>query len=316
MANIAGKDNLDAANTVFVTEFGDVFGEVGEGIWPMLVEEVQLDGLSMELILEDDLSEVREWVEGETKKYDGERAYSVAYSTKTHYMAKELPRKRVTLDKTGATGQSLRRFLQRARPMLDKVVMDRLTSNPTGYDGVSLISASHPNGPNGTTQSNSTSNPISDSEFESGIAAMRSLQRENGDYYDMSPTHLIVHPDDERRARELAQADERPVAVGDDGTVNPGGSNGTGAAAITNVYRGIVDVLVSPRLTSGDWLLADLGKPGIRPWIIGFARRPEPIEADSMDDSERRNRDVFQWAIETDLAHGPGHWQCLYGRLQ
>lgn len=309
------KDNFQEANTNFVEEAANVFGEVIQELsWPTIAEQFPIDGQRLELVLEDDLSEVREQVPGETRTLDGERSYSVAYDVVTKYMAKELGRLRVQADRSGVTGQSLQRFLQRGALMIEKVVWDKLNTNPTGYDGVSLISASHPNGPSGT-QSNSTSNAFSDAEADAGVAAMRSLQRENGDYYGVVPSHLYVHPDEERAAREWAEADQRVVGYDASGNKDPGSSEAFGSS-ITNVYQGRHTVVVTPYLTSGNWLLCDLTKAGIRPWGVGFFREPEAIPATDMDDRERRLRDVFQWFIESDLAHGPLHWQTIYGRLQ
>lgn len=311
------ETHLADANTTFKADFDAIFGqaETQPGSWALITETgIPVDGETLKLVLEDDLSEVREWHEGEDKRYEGARSYSVAYEMKTFYAAKELPRKRIAYDKSGATSRMLTRFLQRNQGMINKIVWDKLLTNPVGYDGVALLSTAHPNAPGGGTQSNKTTDALSHTSYRAARAAQKQFRMENGEYLEgLDANLLIVNPDDEDIAAEVIKASQRPVAVN-----NTGAEATSGVVAVTtidNVFAGAVNIVLEPRLTAGDWLLACTRIAGVRPWCLTFGREIEEIVADAMNDSERRRRDVLQWALETDLVQGPGYWQSIYGKL-
>ena len=314
MGNVAdGITNLADANATFVSDAGKIFGQVDtNGLWEQMTNQVPTDGQSMELVLTDDLSTVNLWTAGESKRYQGSRAYKVRYEMETYDASKTLSRKEVDYDKSGSVSMQLTQFLERNRSFLNKVVMDKFLTQPVGYDGVALISASHPNGVAGATQSNLTASALSHTTYNAGIAAMQLLQKENEEYFDFRPTALVVPPGLERTAKEIAVSESRVFPF--DNTGVEAAVAVVGAVTIPNVMSGL-QVFVDKRMTAGDWIMLDLSAPGIRPWYASIPRGPEAITATDMDSSPRMDLDMYAWSIEADVIQGPGHWQCIYGKL-
>lgn len=223
------------------------------------------------------------------------REHSVSMPFARQKAGLSLSRAEVVYDQTGTVEQKLSSFTANVGYLFEKLVIAKLASNPTGIDGVSLLNDSHPFAQSGGTWDNSVSTALSFDAVKVGKAAMASLKDEYGEPLDLSPNVLLVHPDEERTAREIAQADDRPISVGTAGAIN---TVGIGATGVTNVYRGAMDVIVSPRWTSGDWLLCDTR---YAPIALGVWRRPEAIVSDDMSSELRQRQDKFLYAIESDV---------------
>jgi len=155
----------------------------------------------------------------------------------------------------------------------DRLVFTSLLSNPTCIDGGSLLSTTHSFGNAGGTWSNKVTTALSFSTVNTGIAAMKSLLDEQGEYFDLVPKILLVGTANERTALEIAGigADTRPVGIKTDGTLDAT-SNIQSGTSIGNVYKGRLTVIVSPRFEDGtntaSWFLIDPRYPAMG-WLNG-----------------------------------------------
>lgn len=305
-------DKLAAANTAYVETFDSI--EIWPGSFQLFTEDVgNINATAMSIGYTEDLAQARTMKPGQDRAFDGLRAYAASYDLEEVYAALRLERIKVQNDSSGRITRELQRFVQRGASIINTKVWTKLTANTvTGPDGVALLSTAHPNGDGGATQSNKTTDALSHASYNAGKAAMRSYTRENGEDLDMTASHLFVHPDEERIAKEITGA-ERPVSVDNAGAVDTG--TRIGVTSITNVYQGDTTVVVTPKITSGDWLLMDLTKPGVRPWALGHGAPMQAAYPDERDDYVVRKLAMLEWVISGDIAHGPGHWQAAYGKL-
>ena len=241
------------------------------------------------------------------KNFRGFRKLKTTCTFDKYHKSMGLQRQEVVHDQDGSTGARMSTWMADAGYVFDKVIIDKLKTNPTVADGTALLANSHTYG----TFDNLTTDALNFDTFDAGRAAMRSQTDEFGEFPPVMPDTLLVHTDEERIALEITQADTRPVSVGTGGEITINGS-GLGATSLMNVYMGSVMVIVTPRWTSGDWLLIDSRFPPIG---LGVWRDPEPHILDSMDDTPRFTRDEFLYSVEADLnTVGLTHHGC-YGKI-
>lgn len=303
---------VDRANATLATGFDAIFDDLHSGTWQLFTEDIgAVDGMTVDIVFTDDLGQIRKGIPGESRAQEGGRWYSASYPVENFYRTLSLPRLNFQQDRSGQIGRSISRFLQSLPGFVNAKVWEKLKTNPTGPDGVALLSTAHPFGPDGATQSNKTTDALAKTSFRAGIAAMRKFRRENGLYLNPRPTHLIVNPDDEGLALELTQADLRYVPINASGVEAAAAVVAT--AAIDNVYAGRIQVVLEPEITSGDWLIVAAGGAA-RPWAIGFARQLEQFPFD-MESEERRQRDMLSALVDGDWGQGPANWQTVYGKL-
>lgn len=299
-----------AATTAFISSFEAIFGREGQVLTDLFCEKVQVNGLTLEAPFLGPGGAVEKWIG--SKRFQDIRAHGKSYPVEPWTRNVRVPALRVRHDSTGAIGRFLSQEMGRVASYFEKPVFDMLYENPSGFDGVALISGSHPYGPGGATQSNTTASALSHVSFRAGIAAMQSWKMENDEPLEMSPTHLVVGTDLEATALEVAGID-KPVNVSSAGALDAGASV-VGVTAIRNVYEGRVSVVVSPRVRTGCWYLMDLSKPGLRPLILGEARRPTAIPLDDEKAHSRFYNDDWVGSVEADFALGAGLWPTIYGK--
>jgi hypothetical protein len=310
MANVADfTSKLEAANTAY-KETIDALGDVFPGTYNLFSEDLgPADGEKVNIGYTEDLGEVRVMQPGESRQFAGLRAFGAEYNVEEIYTGHTLARKRVEYDSSGRIARGLKRAAERGFDLIESEVWRHIKANTiTGVDGVALVSASHASG--AVTQSNLTTTALGHPAYRAGKAAMRALVRENGQPYDMNPTHLFVPTGSEDIGREVI-GENRAVALD-----NAGAESGTrvAAATINNVYVGDTILVVTPRMASGTWLLMDLGKPGVRPWAHSFGRQPEAIMPEPNDESIKKLA-MLEYILSGDVAMGPAHWQSIYGKI-
>lgn len=306
---VAGEANVRNARTTFETLVDGALQQQREqGIWQAFARRYNGgDSIAYQINMPGATPNYEEWV-GE-KPFGGFRKLSKTIGFKKYHKSLDLPRESVVYDKTGTTAAAMREFVSNVAYVWDKLVFDSLKANPVGIDGVSLLNDTHPFGASGGTWDNKVTTALSFDAINTGRAFMRSLTDEFGEPLGIEPRVLLVHPDQERTALEIAQADARPVSVGTAGAINSGG---IGATGLTNVYRGTIDVVVSARWTSGDWLLVD---PRYSPIGLVVWRDPETVIADDMEGETRMKRDLFLYSVEADAAASGLQPYGVYGKI-
>lgn len=301
--------NLEAASTAFEETWSSI-GGVADGTYSMLSEDVGgLNGTTLNVGFLEDLADVRVQSRGESKTIDGARAYKGSYELEVLYAAISLARRDVQYDPSGRVGRMLAQFARRSADIMDARFWEKWNANPTGVDGVALFSASHPVG--GSTASNKTTAALSHASYRAAKAGLRGQARENGEPYGLNCTHLFCHPDEEDIAKEVTGAD-KPVYFNNTGAEAT--SAVVGGIRQANVFQGDSLVVVTPRVTSGDWFIADRSTPGVGPWVHAFGEMPTAKTVDTSDNESVLKMDEYTFCVQGDVAQGPGHWQTVYGK--
>lgn len=315
ITNISVFEN---ASTTYKALADDIFGKKPSGPFLDYTTVLPTDGKIVEHDVIEAFPVIREW--SGPKQFGDAQAASVTLTIKTYEASFRIKRLDLMADRTGQIGRRMQMFLSEQAYIYDKLAHEALIANATGYDGVALVNASHPRGPAGATQSNTTTSALSHSTFETAMIAGASLRDINGEPLAISYSTLRVGPKLAGIAREITGSNERIIAVD-----NSGAESGTRVAAATGPNaRGIqcfdggaVRVVVDPRLvgTYDDyWYLFDTSR-GASP-IVGYElRSPEAISLDSMDGEARFETDYFKYSVECDVVFGPGAWQTVYGGI-
>lgn len=209
-----------------------------------------------------------------------------------------LRRDEVEGDKTGAVAKRLKDYLDVVSDFYWKPVIDTLLGNPTGIDGVAILSNSHPHGPSGATWDNLAA-AWSTSVVEGSIERMYALRNEYGEPMGIRPTHILVGPALEKEALEFSGSD-RIVPIGPAGAEAATSVNA--AVVFRNWVGGRFNVIMDPRITgtgfSSSWFLMDLSKPGVRPIVGGEVIGPQAFVADSPNSPHMIDRSEYAYYAE------------------
>lgn len=189
----------------------------------------------------------------------------------------------------------------------------------TCYDGAFMFSHSHTleGGPNQDNYLGAVA--LSDSGLESAIKLMRGFKTYDGrDPLEVTPTHLIVGPQLEFMAKRLLNQELRVRYPDDRGSTN------TQSGADTNIHKGTLELIVSPRIMdysgaggtdySKYWFLAALNEP-VKPFI--FQNR-EPITVASQvtwDTTDMFKRGQMNFGAQARYAVANYDWRLLVGSI-
>ena len=302
------------ANTTYLAAANEIFNKPEDGPWKTWTAELPTDGQYLSLEGVGPGGRVRELVGA--RRFTVLRAYSRLYRVKTWSVdGIKLDRKEVDLDKSGIMTRRLSDFLQTNKGFWGKVAVDTLISNPVGIDGVALLHDSHPNGVDGATWDNLTTDVLSPAALQAGVTAMAGLRLENGEPALMYPTHLMVGPALERLATDLVGAN-RPVPLAATGL--EAYSSAVAAVAIQNWMAGRLQVIIEPRLADGtndnNWYIMDLSKPGVRPVAYGAAGTPRAHAITDPSSDNVVHLDQYLYYVDGDGAWGGFAPHCIYGK--
>lgn len=304
---LAGEANIRNARTTFETLVDSALNaERATGAWERFATRLDgADGVSIDIGVPGAMPGWRRWAG--SKDYGSARVLNRKLEFGRHHKSIKLERKDVVHDKTGLVASMLERQLMDVSYLFTKLVFEKLAGNPTGADGVALFHNTHPF----SGYDNLTTDALSWSAVKAAKAAMRAQTAENGEYLAIEPDTLLVHPDEEEIAMEIAGSSAKPVSVGTGGPVSINGS-GVGAASIVNIYQGSLMVVVTPLLTSGDWVLAD---SRYKPIALGVWRDPETHIQDSMTADSRMDLDIFKYSVESDANVEGLEFEGVYGKI-
>lgn len=285
----------DARTTFEALAENALAGSRSTGAWQFIAREVKPNGsVAHEFTLPGATPTWKQFL-GERVR-EGFRKYTKRIPLKKYDKTLELDRASVVYDNDGSTGAALSAFMNDGESFWDKLVLESLVGNPTGCDGVSLINDSHPFASGGGTWDNKTTSALSFSSFNTERARMMALKDEFGEPLGLMPKTLVVHPDEEEIALQIAGSDVKPIAVGTAGAIN---STGIGGSIITNVFRGKIDVVVTSRFTSGDWVIVD---PRYQPIAFCVWQDPRSVVVDDLTSSSAVNYDSFLYMMQADAA--------------
>lgn len=190
-------------------------------------------------------------------------------------------------DETGTLMRKVRQGGAKFAQHPDKLLAAVLSANPTCMDGLALFHATHyrdPSNTSGSTYANTfTGMPLTSANAALARATGLSLLAPDGEPLSPNLRTLLVPPSLEAEARRIAQAVYLP--------------SDAGTASQDNIWRGVFNVIVWPRLeaiSSTTWYLCDLDS-GERPLI--FQER-DPLEFTTQfnpDDPQVFMRNEWLW---------------------
>lgn len=320
-SGITNQEILDTASTTFRAKFDEVFGRGVPGQYGVFSEEIPTDSEVNEIDLLGAMPVMEEWVGPKTFK--AIRAYSATATLKSFQRSLRIPFKKARYDRTGLIGRKISQFLSpggAGAAIYDKICTDALIANTgVGYDGVVVFSASHPHGPAGATQSNTSSTALSFAQHAAVIKAGASLRDEYSEPFGIAYDTLMVGPDLFPLAQEITQSKTRIIAVD-----NAGAESGTrvAAAEIANVYGegselygGGSMMLVLNRRLVGDYhnyyYYFD-SRFGTKPILLYVGRAVEPHEQTQMDSEGRFMNNELRFSLECDVVPAAGDWHAAY----
>ena len=169
------------------------------------------------------------------------------------------------------------------------------------FDGQPLLT----NNPNtrGANNVNLVSQPLSLESLSAGIQAMGLYTEPDGRPLGMRPTHLLVGPANEFRAKNLVQSQQ---------LIRSGSTDSVMGEA--NPWAGSMTVLVSNYITGNDWYLIAAGPNEYRPAIM-VERSDVPVEFvahTSPDHESVFRRDSYEYGTRARVGFGAGAWYAVY----
>lgn len=309
---------LENASTAFKAFAEETFGQKPPGVYQRYADVMPTDTKIVEHDVIESMPIVREWTGA--KSFSDALATSQTITLRTYEQSFKIKRLDLQTDRTGAIARRMRSFLGDTAYIYDKLAHEALIANGTGYDGVALFSASHPRGPAGATQSNTSSTALSHAQFEAVMVAGSSLRDINGEPLGISYNMLRVGPKLAALAREITGSNERVIAVDNTGAetgTRVAAASGPNARGLQVFSGGSVDVVVDPRLvgTADDYYYFFDTSRGVSA-LVGYEfRSPEAITLDRMDDPDRFHKDEFLFSVECDVVFAPGAWQVAYAGI-
>ena len=143
---VTDRSIIDNASTAYKELAEGIFGgRTPPGVYQAFATVSPTDSKIVEHDVLEAMPVAREWVGA--KQYDDVQAASTTLTLKSYEASFRIKRLDLLTDRTGMVGRRLSNFLSDTAYMYDALAHDVLFSNPTGYDGVALFSASHPRGP-------------------------------------------------------------------------------------------------------------------------------------------------------------------------
>src|SRR5690606_22790286 len=200
---IANQSAVADARTLFETLVDSALaGSRATGAWQRVARRTEGSGIAHETIIPGATPSWGEFAGTRVKR--GFRKLVKRTGLKTYDKYLRLPRISVEQDKDGSTKAAIQQFVgSDVAAVWDYLVFSALNSNPTGADGVPLISDSHPYGPNGAPWDNKTTNALTFDSFNTEVERMMSLHDEFNEPLNLDPKVLVVSTSLRRDAMEI-----------------------------------------------------------------------------------------------------------------
>jgi len=223
--------------------------------------------------------------------------------TRSYEATVAVPRTAVEDDQYGAIERAARGLASEFFRFVHQSYINILANGATlnTFDGQPLLTNNPATrGPNNV---NLVSQPLSLENLSAGIQAMGLYTEPDGRPLGMRPTHLLVGPANEFRAKNIVQSQQLIIAGSTDrvqGTANP--------------WAGSLTVLVSSYITDGDWYLIAAGANEYRPAIM-VERTDVPVEFaahTSPDHESVFRRDSYEYGTRARVGFGAGAWYAVY----
>jgi len=181
----------------------------------------------------------------------------------------------------------------------DQLLFELINGNGLAYDGLAFYAAARGNLLTGAASA------LSADTLASGITTMRKQKiPDTNEPLDVRPTHLLVGPDLQFKAAQILNSAYYPEAT----------AAGKPGSMAQNVMKGVLELVVSPRLaTATEWHIVDASH-AVRPFLI---QQRKEVDFQSLDGAENETevtflRDEFLYGVRSRDAAGFGLPQYAY----
>jgi len=304
---VASIEKLDNASTAFKAVYDEFFAGGPPTAYEQFTEVMPNDQISIELDVIAAFPRVREWIG--PKQFKDLRAYTQSIDITSYEISHEIKRKDLEYKSNGQIARGIRTFFEQQRFFYDDLLFAALIANTwTGYDGVALLSDSHPN--TNSTGDNLTTSALTQATLDAGVQAMEGFQSEDGKPLGTFPTHLVVGPQQRKIAHDLTGSD-RLIPFSNAG-VPDAVSGDVAVGSLPNYLGGAINVVVTPWVSGTKWFLIDASKSA-KPMVFVENMAPTPCEQTEKTGEARFMEDVYRYSVESDGATAAGLWQTIYG---
>jgi len=241
-----------------------------------------------------DLPLVREWI--------GERQLKTLVARHFNLSAKEyensitIKRTDIEDDTNGSLNLKISMMGRQHAKKKDALVFDFLTSGAwslAGYDGVSLINASHPNEIGGTQTNTAAATALVEASFNAGRKIMSEFTDDYGDPIGCKADLLVYGPDNAVAAETIVNQKIQ-------------------ATSEENLNYKRVRLLESPRITGTHWFLLDTSQL-IMPVVLVDRLAPEMEDSSLASAESLFTRGEYKYGGRMRMTVGPALWQLIYG---
>lgn len=299
MSRLVTRDFLDAAYTGFRRLF-DKSLEQAEPLYPRIATVVDSQGESETYNWLGAVPAMREWLAERVPGALRTEHYEIV--NRKYEAAIEVDRETFEDDRLGQLKPRIEELAQRAAAHPDELVAGLLNDgfSSAGYDGSSFFASDHASG-DGAPQSNVLSLALSANALKSAVAQMMQFTDDHGQPLGVVPDTLLVSPQDYFTARELLNSTSIVLSGATD-VEKPGG----------NALHGMLDLLVSPHVDSGNWFVLATRYP-VRPLLFQWRIRPEFTAVTDPSDEYVFSTDTFKYGVRSRCGAGYGLWYLAVG---
>lgn len=243
-----------------------------------------------------DSGNFREWTEGE-RHVNSVGVGSMTVTNVKRELTYGIKREMLDDDLTGAVRNVVSKVRSAAGKLLrlpDRLAAALLSNNTaTSLSGSVLFADAHAiPGTTRTFDNNFSSTPLTRDNAIAARATMLTIRGSDGDVINTDPRYLIVPPELEDTAIEIAYGNLKLRA----GT----GAAAVAVAALENSAKGLFEVICAPQLSqysTTTWYLADASDPYDRGLIWQVREEAELVALFSPDDAEVFMRDEYLWGL-------------------
>lgn len=300
-----------AATVNFNTLFQQALLSV-KPMWEKVAMKISSDTREEDFVWLDRLPQMREWLG--PRQVNSLSARMQTLVNRKYEDTLSLKRTDLEDDKIGVYGPRVQMLAEQAGLLPDKLVADALTGGTSAvvYDNQNYFDASHPvnpddpsvTGPAGSaTQANLlTGHGLNSDNLADAIQQMSAWVGSDGQPLEIVPNLMVVPPQLRFTARRLLQME----TIGQDVLLS---GPAHGAAGVSNVLQGSLDLMVWPRLgadATSWYVLCTTG--AIKPLIFQERIPPEFAYLTKPDDYNVFMNDEFLYGTRSRGVAGYGPW--------
>lgn len=243
------------------------------------------------------LPQMREWV-GDRHIHGLSAKNAITIRNKDWEASIGVDRNDFLFDKLGIVGPRVRQLARAYQLHRISILASLVAGGFTSlcFDGQYFFDTDHPVGRPGfeVSVSNKGTAVLSQEAILAGLAAMRSLKDESGNYLRIVGDTLVVSPQKWGLANQLMTAD---LIEGE-----------------SNTTKGLLKVMVVEELadTPNAWAILCLAQP-LKPFILQVVKEGEFVAMESPDDESVFMRKEFRYGVDSIDSAGYGLWQLAWG---